>query len=79
MPCILTSAPRRREGLPALPANIRDILAMSLALSYEHVDKLWSQTGDILMHEYDASKKITDPWQVDEVLSKIAPQFELGT
>ena len=78
VPRILTSAPRCREGLPPLPANIRDVLAVSLELSYELVDKLWTQTGDMVVHQYQCSKVASKPWRVDDVLSQKTPQFGLG-
>ena len=78
MPRILTSAPRRREGLPALPADIRDVVAVSLELSYELVEKLWMQTGDMVVHQYQSSNNDSKPWRVDEVLSEKTPHFGLG-
>ena len=78
MPHILTSSPRRVVDLPALPGNIRDVLALSLALSYDDVEKLWTKTGDILLREYETSSHFGDQCLVDEVLSKNAPQFNLG-
>ena len=78
MPRILTLEPRRCEGLPPLPANIRDVVAVSLELSYELVDKLWTQTGDMVVHQYQSSKIVSKPWRVDDVLSQKSPQFGLG-
>lgn len=78
MPQILTSSPRREVSFPALPGNIRDVLALSLALSYDDVEKLWTQTADILLREYKTSTHVGDTWLVDEVLSRNAPQFDLG-
>ena len=78
MPRILTLEPRRCEGLPPLPANIRDVVAVSLEVSYELVDKLCTQTGDMLVHQYQSSKIVSKPWRVDDVLSQKSPQFGLG-
>ena len=78
LPRIVTTAPRRRQGFPALPANIRDVLALSLALCYEDVDKLWAHTGEFLMNKYETASQDGDAWHVDDILSKQALQFDLG-
>ena len=79
MPHILTSSPRQRLGLPALPPNIRDVLALSLALSYEDVDSLWAKTGDLLWPNSDTPHDAIDGPELDDLLGRTAPQYGLGT
>lgn len=79
MPRLVTSAPRRRQGLPKLAINVLDVLALNLHLSYEDVEKLWAATGDLLLEEYKAAEKFGKPLDLDDVLKRTAPQFALGS
>ena len=79
MPHILTSSPRRVTSVPSLPGNIRDVLALSLALSYDDVEKLWTKSADLLLQEYQDPSHVDEQSRVDEILSRNAPQFDLGT
>ena len=79
MPRLVTSAPRRRQGLPKLATNVLDVLALNLHLSYEDVEKLWAVTGDLLLEEYKATEKLGEPLGLDDALKRTAPQFALGT
>ncbi|PIL28517.1 hypothetical protein GSI_08555 [Ganoderma sinense ZZ0214-1] len=78
MPHILTSSPRQREGIPALPGNIRNVLALSLGLSYEDVDALWAKTGDLLWPTSNTPQDNGVHHGLDAILSTTAPQFDLG-
>ena len=79
MPKVVTSAPRRTRGVPPLSGTVRDLLALTLELSYEDVDKLWVITGDLLVKQYETVEKIGKPTALDDKLKTSGPQFGLGT
>ena len=78
MPRIVTTSPRRRNGLPDLAQNVRDVLALNMALSYDEVDALWMATGDLLLAHYEGSQNTTEQLTVDDSLGRTAPLFGLG-
>ncbi|PIL25547.1 hypothetical protein GSI_12385 [Ganoderma sinense ZZ0214-1] len=78
MPRVVTTAPRRTRGVPPIDAALRNLLALTLQLSYEDVDKLWGITGDLLVKEFEALHKLGKPPGLDDRLNKVAPQFGLG-
>ena len=79
MPRIVTTAPRRRQGLPDLDQNILDVVALNLSLSYEEVHILWRATGDLLWKEFEMMANADEEVAVEAGLAKTAPHFGLGT
>ena len=78
MPRIVTTAPRRRKALPDLPHNVRDVIALSMALSCDEIDLLWAATGDLLLAQYEDSQNGPEQSTVDDSLGRTAPLFGLG-
>ena len=78
MPRIVTTAPRRRQGLPDLDQNILDVVALNLGLSYEEVHKLWGATGELLWKEFEMKANADEQVAVEASLAKTAPHFGLG-
>ena len=79
MPWIVTTAPRRRKGLPDLDRNILDILALNLALTYDEVRILWMATGELLWKQFEMNADADEKVTVEAGLANTAPHFGLGS
>lgn len=78
MPRIVTTAPRRRKGLPDLDRNILDVLALNLSLSYDKVNILWTATGELLWKQFEGTANADEQIAVEAGLVNTAPHFGLG-
>ena len=78
MPWIVTTAPRRRKGLPDLDRNILDVLALNLALTYDEVRILWTATGELLWKQFETNADADEKVTVEAGLANTAPHFGLG-
>lgn len=78
MPRIVTTAPRRRKGLPDLDRNILDVLALNLALTYDEVHILWTATGELLWKQFETNADADEKVTVEAGLANTAPHFGLG-